>query len=77
MQWYETINIKPFLDEENLTIKERAEKMSAKLLKSHFRTSILEELCQDLCNAKSVKAFDAVLNRIYDWADSHKVWLGI
>ena len=84
MKWLETIDIKQFLNQdvavENLTeedVKDSAEKIAATLSVSKFKDADLAFLCSDLKNTKDVEAFEFVLNRIYDWADRRKVWLGL
>jgi hypothetical protein len=79
MRWLETINIKPILNDENIEPDEAARQISALLLKSVYKDIVLESLCEELVvrSEEGEEEFDNVLSNIYNWADYHKVWLGL
>ena len=91
-KWQKTIDIKKDLYSDNLSLKEKAQKIH-NLLKSELessdsqstkrlRVSSLDleaglDLLEEAGEADDVELFDEGLTLIYDWADENRVWLGV
>ena len=90
-KWQKTIDIKKDLYSDNLSLKEKAQKIY-NLLKSELESSDSQstkrlrvfsldleaglDLLEEAGEVDDVELFDEGLALIYDWADENRVWLG-
>ena len=87
-KWKITCNIKDLIaateDEDDETILANVKKITDRLDILHLNINLdreekkeLFELLHEMNNADSVSEANGILNSIYDWADSARVWLGL
>ena len=76
-RWIKTINIKPFIDET------QPASVVAKNIRTKLANAIsypdltLSLILDDFEEVQTVEDCDDVLNRLYDWADTNDIWLGL
>ena len=80
MKWRKTVNIRPILDKDEDT-DESAVNISREL--AEFLSSQVSDepgiqpIITALNKVRTQRGANKVVERLYDWADDHRIWLGI
>ncbi len=76
-RWKKTVNIKPFIDET------QPANVVAERIRAHVAEAFpvpdltLDLILADFEEVQTVEECDDVLGRLYDWADTNDIWLGL
>lgn len=82
-EWRYTINIKMYLNKESSSgddsYRESQPAIVALLKESREYGSdeTLQLITEELSDADDLEWFNSVLSELYDWADAHRVWMGL
>lgn len=79
-KWRYFLRLEEFYHDDSLSVQEKAMKVSEKLDRLTVKVPewvkpILEDIAYEFTQITTVEAFDDVMSRLYDTADSSDIWI--